>query len=253
MTTTNSTLSVHKGGKIVTRDELKLLPAPVGTDSWKPIPHHQLVEVLDGEFKRRNIEVVRSQFATQKKEATLLFGVYDLKIVSGSGEFGAAYGFRTSNDKSLALRGIVGSRVFVCDNLALSGDEIVLNRRHTSGLKVEVEVMESVTRFFEKYNLIEDSVNKMKDYKLTDWMAKDLIYDAMIVHRVMPLRLIENVHQEYFEPTYPEFKEMGENLWRLNNAFTTTAKQLNVNSQLEHLKEVGRYFNPLIGVKNSDD
>ena len=253
MAETNSTLCVHRGAKIVTREELKALPAPVGTESWKPIPHHQLVEVLDGEFKRRNIEVKRSQFAVQKAEASLLFGVYDLQITSKSGEFGAAYGFRTSNDKSLALRGVVGSRVFVCDNLALSGDEIVLNRRHTSGLKIEVEVMDSVTRFFEKYNMLEDHVNKMKDYKLMDWMAKEMIYDAMIVHRVMPLRLIENVHQEYFEPSYPEFKEVGENLWRLNNAFTTTAKQLNVNSQLGHLKEVGKYFSNLIGVKTEGE
>jgi hypothetical protein len=42
----NGTLMVHTGGRHRPRDELAALPTPEATDTWKPVPHQELVESL---------------------------------------------------------------------------------------------------------------------------------------------------------------------------------------------------------------
>ena len=65
-----------------------------------------------------------------------LFGVLDL--AAEGGEYGFAIGLRTGNDRSLALQLICGVRVFVCSNMAFSGDFLALKRKHTAGLSLDV-------------------------------------------------------------------------------------------------------------------
>ena len=40
------TLIAHCGTSKVTRNELKTIPVPSGTNTFKPIPHHEVVEAL---------------------------------------------------------------------------------------------------------------------------------------------------------------------------------------------------------------
>ena len=33
-------------GKFVSRDEVAMVPTPSGTDSWKPVPHMEVIEAV---------------------------------------------------------------------------------------------------------------------------------------------------------------------------------------------------------------
>jgi hypothetical protein len=134
----NGTLVVHSGGKNRTRDELATLPTPEATDTWKPVPHYELVEPLIEGLTAHNIAVTREAYATSGPDDARLFGVLDLLIPDVAvPDFGMSLGIRGSNDRSLAIQATAGARVFVCDNLAFSGDSgtVVLKRwlTRTSG------------------------------------------------------------------------------------------------------------------------
>jgi hypothetical protein len=76
----NGTLMVHTGGRNRTREELALLPTPEATDTWKPVPHYELVESLIEGLIAHNITITREAYATSGKDDARLFGVLDLVI-----------------------------------------------------------------------------------------------------------------------------------------------------------------------------
>src|SRR5207302_7986255 len=140
-------LVAHSGAEYIDREGLKALETPPATDTWTPIPHYELVTALDGQLKARNITIVKEQFAVQKAK---LFGVLDTDY-QVTEEGGAAIGIRTSNDKSLALQLAIGYRVFICDNMAFSGDLIALRRKHTGNLDLHKEFAEGIGRYVREY------------------------------------------------------------------------------------------------------
>jgi hypothetical protein len=233
-------LCTHRGATPITREALANVETPEATSTWRPVPHAELVNRLYAEFAERGIEVVREQLAIQS-QGQLLFGVFDLNMIGPDGDFRGAFGFRTSNNKSLAIRAVAGLRVFVCDNLALSGDEQVLRRTHTSKLDIGRETAAAVDRFTQRNSQVADQVQVQKARTISDGEAKQLVYDAF-TQKLLPLRLLPTVHQEYFEPSFPEFRDGPHSLWRLNNAFTFAAKDLGDGRRHVALNGLGRYF-----------
>jgi hypothetical protein len=86
------------------------------------------------ELERRDIRVAKEEYAIQR-EGNYLFAALTTNWLD-TGETAAAIAFRHSNDKSEAMKMYAGVRVFICDNMVLSGDEIILNRKHTTRLNV---------------------------------------------------------------------------------------------------------------------
>jgi len=236
---TEATLIAHSGAVKVTRDELRGVATPRGTSSWKPIPHSLLVDCIEETLKRNQLKVAKEEYAVQT-EGAKLFGVMTLK--SEHGDYALALGIRTSNDKSFPVQMIAGARVFVCDNLAFSGSVVTLRRKHTSGLDIRTEVAGGITRAIGQFVQMEGAVEKMKRIDLTgkDQFAKSKMLDAA-VKGVMPLRLIPEVHKNYFEPKHEEFAPR--NAWSLHNAFTEAFKELKPNIAMQCGVELGKLFN----------
>src|SRR5271167_1259555 len=172
---TAAVLSAHKNTTIVTRETLRGLDPVIGTDSFKPVAHIELVETFEQEFNRRNIQIVRDQFAISKN-GMRLFGTFDLTL-NGVDGMAAALGFRTANNRTMSLQGIAGMRVFVCDNMAFSGETIVLRRRHTSGLNLLDEVVEAINQYETHYKRLKLEIGSLQNCYLDDIKSKVLLHD----------------------------------------------------------------------------
>src|SRR2546425_6253304 len=114
-----ATLIAHCGTTKVSRDELKMIPVPESTRTFKPIPHYEIVDALVEALGFRYIGVVRDEYAVSP-DGMKMFGVLDLETAFEGCRF--AIGIRNSNDKSLRLALTCGVRVFVGDNLWFQGD-----------------------------------------------------------------------------------------------------------------------------------
>jgi hypothetical protein len=76
---------------------------------------------------------------SEDAEGKVLFGTLDLDW-QDTGEYAAAIGLRTANDKSMSIQLAVGMHVFVCSNMTFASDLIALRRRHTARLDVPREL-----------------------------------------------------------------------------------------------------------------
>jgi len=206
------------------------------------VPHADLVRCLAEQFAGRGVAVTSEQLAVNRS-GSLLFGVFDLAVPGPDGDCHGALGFRSSNDKSLGIRAVAGARVLVCDNLALSGDEIVLRRKHTSGLCLADEAAAAVRRFGDRYQALVGQVAAMKARPVADGQAKEVLYDVFS-RRLLPPRLLPAAHKEWFEPSHAEFASAT--LWRLHNALTEVAKQVPPGPRMAGLTRIGRLFSHLL-------
>ena len=113
-----STLIGYKGSTIL-REELALVPTPPATDTHIPVPHHEIVQALVETLGFRHIGVVHDEYAVSP-DGMKMFGVLDLETEMHGARF--AIGLKNSHDKSMRLALTCGYRVFVCSNMAFSGD-----------------------------------------------------------------------------------------------------------------------------------
>src|SRR5205085_5454281 len=125
----------HMSGTLVTsglskigRPDLAQIPVPEATSTHKPVPHHTIVEALVETLSFRHIGVVQEEYAVSPDGAKM-FGVLDLETQMEGCRF--SIGIRNSHDKSIRLGLTAGLRVFVCSNMAFSGDFTPVLAKHT--------------------------------------------------------------------------------------------------------------------------
>lgn len=239
MNNVQSTLIAHCGARKVAREELIMLPVPEATKTHQPLAHHEVVESLEDALSYRHLSVVRDEYAVSA-DGMRMFGVMDLNADFTEARF--SIGLRNSNDKSMRLALTAGYRVFVCDNMAFSGDFAPLAHKHTSKFSLRDSIAIAVDRIHRNFETLESQVRMMNEFGLSDDDAKLFIYRAFLDRALkgVPRNLMFAVHDHYFNPRHDEFR--GKNLWSLSNAFTSAFKSLSPMKQYEVTARLGQFF-----------
>jgi hypothetical protein len=146
----------------------------------------------------------------------------------------AALAFRHANDKSAAMKMYAGVSVFVCDNMALSGDEIILNRKHTTRLNVAAELTKAFDRYHDGALVLQRHIGELKRAPLSLGDAQQKLFE-LFYRRMLPVRLLVPVTDNYLS-------QADRTDWGLLNALTLHAKTLPPQSNIRAHVRLGRYF-----------
>ncbi len=214
-------LLLHCGGQMVDLNQLREIPLPDETTSYKPVSHFDLAfnlaEVARGLLHEHTLE--KSQYGIAR-DGRQMFGVHTFR--NGNDSMGLSIGFRNSYDKSMSVGIAVGASVFVCDNMALTG-EIAVMRKHTTNVWQDLEEMAITTIYRSKSNfhkIIEDAEDLQ--YQPIDddraYRQLGLLYGrGVITPRQIPI-----VKKEWLQPSYTDFEPR--NQWSFYNAVTEALK-----------------------------
>src|SRR5579863_6962718 len=96
MSTASATLMAHTGAVKLERGDLVYLNTPSQTNTWKPIPHSQLVDAIEETLTSNHLHITKEEYAVQTG-GNKLFGVMTLN--DERNDHSLALGVRTSNDK----------------------------------------------------------------------------------------------------------------------------------------------------------
>src|SRR5258708_15692667 len=165
MNDVGSTLIANCGAWRVTREDLKTIPVPEGTKTHQPLSHYEIVEVLEEALSFRHLSVIKDEYAVSG-DGMKMFGVMDLDSQFKWGRF--SIGLRNSNDKSMRLALTAGLKIFLCDNLAFSGDFTPLLHKHTRNLDLRDSISIAVDRIHRGFGSLETQVKDMESFSLTD-------------------------------------------------------------------------------------
>lgn len=212
-------LMLGHDARSISRQELALIPTPASTPTWKPVPHVQVAELAIDESQRRGWNVVSEDYglATNQRK---MFGVLRFSP-TGRTDITRALGIRNSHDKSIAVGLAAGVSVVCCSNLCLSG-EILVHRRHTSGMELEELVGGVFDRLEASFIRIERNADNLKLQMISIDDARRMIVVAAEA-KAIPSQDILAVLNEFRKPKHEEFQDRTR--WSLLNAFTEIAKK----------------------------
>jgi hypothetical protein len=244
------TLLMHsQDGQHVSRHELAMIPLPERTDSYQPVPHAELVTMVEtiGRDILTGYRFDRDDYGLAR-DGRQLFGTHTYRVPEDD-QMGLTIGFRNSYDKSLSVGLAVGASVFVCDNLAFTGDLTVM-RKHTSNVLTDLEdmIIATIYRCRKNYRQIASDSELMEEQALADDEAFKML-GLLFGKGVLTPRQLPIVKKEWLKPTYPDFEPR--NMWSFYNACTeglkgtTPAKIMERHIQLHNLLTERRYENGL--------
>jgi len=160
------------------------VPEPSFTPTWHPIGHAKVIDALQHACNKINLNIIGRDYSLNVK-GTRMFGVWDLDYRTN----GSCYslGFRNSIDKSMVVGVVGGFRVFVCDNLALSGEYLQFHK-HTSGLdqdRLYQMADNALSGAWDDMKRLESWTSNLHNFDLNSKMFKEIIFDMMKA-RVFP-------------------------------------------------------------------
>jgi len=213
-------LMLHCGSQATERSEVIESPTPDGTKTWQPIQHSRLLDLVEGTLSQTGLQVVNQAHALSR-DGDRYFGLLEVQNGQKANDYGLVVGLRNSHDQTFPAGIVVGSGVFVCDNLAFSG-EIVLSRRHTVYIERDLPqlVQRAVGQLGDLRTQQDHRIDAYKNYRLMDTHAHDL-FVQMIDTRILPVTRLPHALKEYRQPSHSEFLNEGHRTaWTLFNSVT---------------------------------
>jgi len=222
---------IHCGGTEVERSALLDVQMPNATRSYQPVAYSYFADLIEDRLYDHGFKFGEQAHALNH-EGQQYFGMAELKNGDTmADDWALVAGWRTSTDKSIANCFVVGSQVFVCDNLAFSG-EVQIGRKHTTGVLRDLPDM--ITNAVKRTGALAISQNeRYAGYKEVG--MKDAVVNHTIVQMfrqgIMSSSRIGKVVNEYYEPSHVEHLDPNGNRtnWTLFNAATEALKKSGLN------------------------
>lgn len=221
-------LVLHCGANAANREQVAAVKTPEPQGIWFPIPHLTVRDLVAEQATKNGLAIKEEAYGLWK-DGLRAFGLMGLGGTDGAAlptDFRMVLGWRNSHDKSFPAAGALGSHVFVCDNLAFSG-EVTFARRHTSNVMRDLPglVVEAVGRLLSARNLQEERIAAYKGFELSDQRAHDIVIQSLDTRIIGALR-IPAVLAQWRKPAHEDFAPRT--AWSLFNAYTETLKGLSL-------------------------
>jgi len=218
--------AIHCGGREVTEVEVDQAARPAATRSYCPVPHLGLANLIERSAKSFGFAFGEQAHALNRG-GNQYFGMAELRHENENDTFALVAGWRNSYDKSLAASFVVGSQVFVCDNLAFSGEQS-FDRKHTANVLRDLPtlVRGAVSQTEALAQKQEARYTRYQAAIVTkDSIANDTIIRLLQIGAITTQR-VERVVNEYYEPSHIEhLNGIGNRtIWTLFNAATEAMK-----------------------------
>ena len=211
---------IMEKGKYVSKDEVALISTPCSTDTWRPVPHIDVIEAVTEVIKAHDWEIESEMFGLAS-EGQKMFGVMEISR-SSSPEWHRCIGLRNSHDKSLAVGLSAGIVVCVCSNLAFGGTTVI-KRKHTSRFELTDLIDRAVATLEDDFLTMESVSEDLKDvYLKNDDEARSTIVRAAELGVINSCDILP-AYREFKSPSHEEFSEPTR--WSLMNALTETVKK----------------------------
>jgi hypothetical protein len=192
---------------------------PPATETWVPVPHVTLLDEVSKALDGGGYNLV-SQSHALAREGGHYFGLLqvDNPAFEQTNTHSLVIGLRNSHTKVFPIGLVVGYGVFVCDNLAFSG-EIRISRKHTVNAVRDLPrlVHAAVGRIFDMHTTQENRIEHYKTTQLDNRDAEHLIIECLRADVITTTQL-PRVVKEWDRPSHEEFGDPT--AWRLFNAFT---------------------------------
>ena len=218
-------MMLHCGANLVTPNDVRYVDTPAPTATHYPVSHESLIEQVVRVARARSNLGIEDQAHSLSHNNNRYFGMFRMHTPDGN-DYAPVIGLRNSHDMTFSAGLVMGSSVFVCDNLAFSG-EVKLARKHTRNIERDLPLL--VDRAFDVLGRVEHRqdirINAYKNTKLTRFERSDLLINAARAG-ALSWSGLGKVDQELRNPTHEpeEFGVPWDSAWFTFNCCTEVLK-----------------------------
>jgi len=215
-------LILHCGAEARQREDLETLETPKPRGRYhQPVPFADFVNTVEDQLRRIGLSLNDQGYGVTP-DGNRFFGL--MEVGDPRRDFSLLIGLRASHDQSLSRSLAVGSRTWVCDNLAFSGD-VKVSTRQT--LNVQHRLPDMVARAMDRVpQMIEAQDRRFDAYRNAGIRPDDgdHLLVEMVRRDILPPSKLGLALREWDEPRHEEHAEQGHSAWRLYNAVTEAIK-----------------------------
>lgn len=214
--TATATLTLHRGGREVTRDELAHVPCPDAEGRWRPVPHATVLDFALTGLRDAGYGVKQLRLGLSRDDRRF-WGtvVLESQVVAG---VSLAVAVASSTDKSLSLRWGYGHSVWVCDNGAWVMEKTIARKHTTHGVARYQEAIVKAVADLGQYRRAEgERIKRLAAWAIDDTKAESLLLRCYEAKLLSPLTLPVALEQ-WRRPSFPDFEPRTG--WSLYNAAT---------------------------------
>lgn len=223
-------------GQIMTLEQIYNLPTPDATDTWKPVPHGDIITEITSQLDHSNYQVAHQEYLVANK-GKRLFGTLTLEDKINP-EVTMALGVRNSHDKRMSFGMAVGGLVIVCSNMMFAGD-VIYTRKHTSGINITESVRDIFTQLPDRFEQLEKNYERLKMEGISSSEAEHFVIQAAR-EGAIPSCDIVPVLDEFLSPSFPDFEDQTK--MNLHNSFTHIAKKYTLQRKARTDAILGQMF-----------
>jgi len=203
-------------------EQVKQVATPAATDSWQPIPHHELIEIVQERMQENGWKIEKT-YHSLHRYGQRYFGLFHVKNTGADNdERGTILGLRNSHDKCFPAGLCMGNAPFVCSNLIFT-NEVVLARRHTKNILNDLSqvIAKTLGKMTETWASDEQRIQAYKNYELDNSQAHDLVIRAYQNGAISKAKIADVVEQ-WHTPEHDDFSPRT--MHSLYNGFTHILK-----------------------------
>lgn len=223
-------MMLHRGAIEVKRHDLDLIALPEETNSYQPVSHYQLTDRLltISQDILTDYCLVGEKYALAR-QGQQMFAMLQFK--KDEADLGLCIAFRNSYDRSMSVGMAIGASVFICDNLALTGD-IAVMRKHTKNVWTTLEdlAISTIYRSKKNYRTIQVAAGRMGEITFSNADAFSTL-GILFGNDILSPRQIPVVRDEWLRPRHDVFRERS--AWSFYNACTEALKSCPPNAIME--------------------
>lgn len=252
MNAATKALMVHVDCEKITQEQLRLLPTPEPRSRiHKPIPHHRFDSVLRDVLGEYEFEVTSAAYGCSKADAKVpfgkLFATYALSSphLPAFDDKGLVLGLRHGNGGQLGAKGVAGKNVFVCDNMALSGEDFLFYGKHTKGLELIPMIESGVQVLADKWQDVVQRDETLYEKLLTPNETKQIFWDCIHQKVVTPAEASRG-YNSYMAEDLPEIVDHQGSLGALQECVTRQLRNLPVRQKLDKTQRLAKFIDAVI-------
>lgn len=217
-------IMVHTGRKFrnVTVGELRYIPTPEETRTWCPIGHGWLLDKVLTELGGYGYDV-RSSDLRVSKDNMEFFGILNIGL-AGNEDFGLSIGLRNTHNKRASAAVLLGTDVWMCDNLCYSAEHTFVRKHHPNSYVILASGIHTLMGNLETYAKEQQRfIDRMKNFEPCRETRHDILVRAAQKGAILVGDILK-IAKEFDTPQPQNVEAIGTSAWALFNAATYVGK-----------------------------
>jgi len=206
-----------------TKQLVSITPIPQQTRTYKPISHEQLIDLTLESIGKAGFELDAESYSSAR-EGNVANGRYRIKNVNDS-EMQLQIGWQNSYDKSISLKFVIGTHIFICKNGTVFGDIGAFKKKHTGTVQefTPSAISEYIKRSGDMFARMQKERDQMKEIELTKRLKAELVGRMFMEDEFIQSTQLNIIKKEIENPSFNY--ECPDSMWELYNHVTHSLKQ----------------------------